>query len=364
MFSNLKETSALILILLTTTFSIHAEEKFTIGRFNGRAIFNKSNSPTCPAPLVIMIPGSGANGPEEMIPSNATADGKDHSLFSSFSNGLQAGGVGTLALGKPGIDFFKSWDKADWFYDQKMYQALGWQDLISNLKDAVDYAKALPCVDPNRIYILGHSEGTQVAADYAKQSPSTVKGIILVGFSGESLATTTDWQLFRRPIDLFISPDIDKNHDNFISKEEAALFADSFQWDFKADEDKVSIDEIEKYIRSIKELQKQYTAFENAKIWEGVFNRAPLYQDIASLPIDVYIFTGALDVQTRPEEALRLKQACEEAKKTNCEVQLVEGLGHAMSKPAAPRVHKLLDATLGPVDESFIELLQNLSLKL
>lgn len=355
-----------ILLVTATLLSItaYSEERMTIGRFNSRAIFNKSTAPTCPAPLVIMIPGSGANGPEEMAPANSTGDNKDHSIFSSFSDGFKNGDVGTLALGKPGIDFFKSWNRTEFFYDIEMYKNLGWQDLINNLKDAVEYSKSLPCVDPNRIYVLGHSEGTQVAADYAKQFPSDLHGIILVGFAGENLATIADWQLFKRYIDLFVSPDIDTNHDNFISREEAASFSDTFRWEFKPDQDKVSIDEIEQYLRSIKALQDQFTAFANSKLWQGVFHRAPLYEAISTLPIDVYTFTGALDVQTRPEEALRLKEACVNAKKTNCEVLLVEGLGHAMSKPKGPRGHKLLDATLGPVDESFIEILKKLSVKL
>ena len=364
MLKKFKTALTLSLTLLIVSFSINAEDKITIGRFNSRAIFNKSTSLRCPAPLVIMIPGSGANGPEEMAPASSTGNDKDHSIFSSFSTGLRSGDVGTLALGKPGIDFFKSWDRNDFFYDINMYKNLGWQDLINNLKDAVEYSKNLPCVDSNRIYVLGHSEGTQVAAYYSKQFTSDLHGIILVGFSGESLAKTTDWQLFKRSIDLFISPDVDTNHDNFISREEAAFFPDIFSWEFKPDQDKVSIDEIEQYLRSIKVLQDQFTAFANSKLWQGVFNRSPLYNDIASLPIDVYTFTGALDVQTRPEEAQRLQDACMEAKKTNCEVLLIEGLGHAMSKPKAPRSHKLLDATLGPVDESFVEVLKKLSYKL
>jgi pimeloyl-ACP methyl ester carboxylesterase len=356
MFKNL-----LLLNLMVQSFSICAEEKLTLGRFNSKAIFTKSASGICPSPLVILIPGSGPNGPEEMIPAASTVDGKEHSIFSSYSAGLNSGGVNTLALGKPGIDFFKTWNQADFFYDINLYKNLSWQDLIDNLKDAVEYSKKLTCVDKNRIYVLGHSEGTQVAADYAKQFPQDLKGIILVGFSGESLATTTDWQLFRRSIDLFISPDIDSDHDNFISRAEAALFADSFHWEFKPEVDKISIIEIEEYLRSIKALQDQFNAFSNSKLWQGVFNRTPLYQDIAALPIDVYTFTGALDVQTRPEEALRLKTACIAAHKVNCEVMIVEGLGHAMSKPRGPRSHKLLDATLGPVDESFLELLKKLS---
>jgi hypothetical protein len=42
----------------------------------------------------------------------------------------------------------------------------------------------------------------------------------------------------------------------------------------------------------------------------------------------------------------------------------LEGLGHGMSQPKSPRKQKLLDATLGPVDESFINLLSRTASKL
>lgn len=335
-----------------------------IGQYKSRAIFNQSISSQCPAPLVIMIPGSGPNGPEEMMPASMTGDGIDHSLFASFSEGLQKGEVGTLALGKPGVDFFKSWNQENWFYDKKLFEELTWQDLIDNLKDAVEFAKTLPCVDPYKIFVLGHSEGTQVAADFASQDPYSIHGLILIGFSGENLATTVDWQLFRRSIDSFLEPDVDKNHDGLISKEEASHFRNEFKWNWGPDQTEVSLEEIESYLRSNQYLQNQYQEMANAKIWEGVFNRPPLYQAIAALPIDVYVFTGTLDVQTRPEEALKLKNACITAHKLNCEVQLIEDLSHGMSQPKAPRKQKLLDATLGPVDESFISLLTKMASKL
>ena len=329
-----------------------ADQKITFGRFQSRAIFSASDAAQCPAPLVILIPGSGPNGPEEMMPGKVTADGKDHSLFGEFSEGLRRGHVGTLAVGKPGVDFFKSWKQQDRFYDEALYLGLGWQDLIDNLKDAVEFAKTLSCVDPRRIFILGHSEGTQVAVDFADQNPSFTRGLVLVGFAGENLATTVDWQLFKRPIGAWLAPDVDTDHDGFISKQEVTTWPE-FQWDWTPNQDKVSFAEIEQAQRADANSQKRFQRASTAKIWQGVFNRAPIYSEAASLPIDLFVFTGALDVQTRPEEALRLENECIALQKQNCEVSLVPGLGHGMSAPKGPRKQKFVDATLGPVDESF-----------
>lgn len=340
-----------------------AEQKITFGRYDSRAIFNEANVAQCPAPLVILIPGSGANGPEEMMPGAVTDDGMDHSIFGEFSEGLRRGNVGTLAVGKPGIDFFKTWNPKDKFYDQSMYQNLGWQDLIDNLKDAVEFSKTLPCVDPSRIYVLGHSEGTQVAVDYAQQNPSVAKGLLLVGFSGENLATTVDWQLFRRVIDVFVQPDVDVNRDGYMSLNEAKVWPE-LVWPWKPSQDKVSYAEIEQTLRGDPDTQNEYQKLTKAKIWQGVFFREPIYAEAASLSEDLYVFTGDLDIQTRPEEALKMKNQCEKVQKSNCEVHLVPGLGHAMSQPKGPRKHKLLDSTLGGVDESFKSLLHSTALKL
>lgn len=308
------------LIVLFPNASL-AEKRLTFGRYNSRAIFNQSTDANCHSPLIILVPGSGAHGPEEMMPSSVTADGKDHSIFAAFSDGLRRGLVGTLSIGKPGVNFFSSWDKSKWFYDGPLYQNLGWQDLINNLKDAVTFGKTLPCVDPNRVFVLGHSEGTQVAIDFSNQFPLNIKGLILVGFSGENLATTVDWQLFRRPIDSWLMPDVDQNHNGFISREEAKIWPD-FHWDWAQNQTQISFSEIEKSLRSTSSLQQEHQRLSTAKVWSGVYNRAPLYSKAASLKEDIYCFTGSLDVQTRPEEAIRLRAACTAKGKRNCEVYI------------------------------------------
>jgi pimeloyl-ACP methyl ester carboxylesterase len=354
-------TSACALLLSPTVG--FAQQKITFGRFNSRAIFTQANAGVCPSPLVVLVPGSGANGPEEMMPATLTGNGKDYSIFGAFSESLNRSNVATLAIGKPGIDFFKSWDPKDHFYDSAMYKELGWGNLVDNLHDAVDYAKTLPCIDTSRIAVLGHSEGTQVAVDFASQNPSAVNALILVGYSGENLATTVDWQFFRRPIDSWLKPDVDLNDDGFISREEAKVWPE-FIWDWKQGQEKVSFVEIENGLRNDVESKKQAEKLKTAKIWQGVFNRKPIYRETASLSQRLLVFTGELDVQTRPEEALALQAECVNQKKSNCEVTIVPGLGHAMSQPKEPRKQKFLDMTLGPVDDYFLNLLTVTALSL
>lgn len=348
--------------ILVTLYShpLWAQENLSFGRFSSRAIFNQA-SVNCPAPLVILVPGSGANGPEEMIPANLTGNGKDQGLFNSFASAInKSGHVGTLAIGKPGVNFFKSWQSQDLFYDKNLYVNLSWQDLILNLADAVEFAASLPCVDPSQIILLGHSEGTQVATDFTTQFFTKVKTLIYVGFSGESLQTTLDWQLFQRPLDSWLVPDVDTNRDGLISKTEVKDWPE-FQWDWKPGQNQLSFLEIEADLRANVDLQKFYQAASQSKLWQGVFNRTPIYEEAANLKQNIYAFTGDLDVQTRPQEALKLKDFCSQKQKANCEVTLVPGLGHGMSPPSGPRKQKFLDATLGPVDQSFLQILEELA---
>jgi len=346
------------LILIVTTLFLasasYADQKLTFGRFQSRAIFNAAVGAQCPAPIVVMEPGSGPNGPEEMIPGELTLDGHDQPLFNQFAEGMRRGHVATLQVGKPGIDFFKGWGESDILYDKDLYVNMSWQDLIDNLFDAVTLAKTLPCVDVHRIYIFGHSEGTQVAVDFAHQHPE-VKGLIMSGYSGEALATTVDWQLFRRVIDSWLEPDVDVNHDQIITLDEVKSWP---EFVFPPGVTQMSFAEIEATARADQSLQDEVTGMKSLNIWKGVFDRAPIYKETAELPQDIFIFTGSVDTQTRPEEALRAKDACAAVQKQNCHVQIVDGLTHGMSQLKGPRKQKLLDATLGPVDESFENLLQ------
>lgn len=325
--------------------------KMQIGRQAARAILTchggESDS------LAILIPGSGPNGPEEMMHPEVTLDGKETSIFASFAQSLRAGGFHTLQLGKPGVEFFRSWDDSAWFYDFELFQQLAWADLVENVNDAIAFAeRERPC-GTRAVVLVGHSEGTMVAADVAKGNPA-VRGLVLLGFSGRPYRDVVEWQLYERPIELFVSSDLDADHDGFITRAEGARWPAEFAYPWSEGEESVAVADVAAAMRASPELAKLKEAFETSPLMSnGNWDRAPLYPQVAALRIPVLAFTGSVDVQTPPSELAALAAACWESGKTDCELHTVPGLGHGFSSPKPPRAHRFLDATIGPVEPGF-----------
>lgn len=336
-------------------------QAFQIGHLHARAIWSPSGNKS---PTVIMVPGSGPMGPRELIPGYDTVDGQDAALFDQMAAALQKAGVQTLQLGKPGVEDQSKFDLTTLFYDKGLYSGLHWQDLLSNLNEAFKFVSSQPTVDLTKVYILGHSEGTQVAVDYAKANPK-VAGVILLGYAGEDISTIVDWQIFRREIDDFIEPDVDANHDGLITQAEASRWPNDFSWDWKTSPGPISLADIEKALRADPNNEAAYAKMKNSPLYsDGIWNRGPIYAETAALAQPVYIFTGALDEQTPPDEALKAKNACAVAHKSNCFVTLVPGVGHGFSPPKPPRSHPFLDMTVGPANQSFLDQLTALGQQL
>ena len=311
-----------------------------------------------PHATVILVPGSGANGPEEQMPSNVTLDGKDHSLFEQFSSSLNRADVSTLQLGKPGVEYFSGWDKTSWFYDKALYQRLKWKDLVDNVRSAIDLALTLPGTDPDRIYILGHSEGTQVAVDVAN-ADSRVRGVILLGYVGMDLGSILDWQLYRRDIEFFVATDVDANKDGFVDKAEAALWPD-FEWNWQPGQDNVSYAEIEAALRADSRLKAVFDKLEASPLYgDGIFRRGEIHTLAASLKQDVFVFNGSLDMQTPASEAIALQAKCQQLGKQNCHIEIVRGVGHGFSAPRPPKSQPVVDLTIGPASSQFEQILTN-----
>ncbi len=328
--------------------------RIQIGEFQARGIWTQGGNAM---PAILMLPGSGAQGPEERVPANTTEDGAEHSIFDQLAKPFIDAGIHVLQLGKPGVDFFSTWDSL--FYDKAMYQSLGWADLITNARAGLDFLQTQPNVDRERIYILGHSEGTQLAVDAA--TDRKIKGLILLGYSGEDLLTTVSWQMFEREIDSFLKPDVDADKDGFISRSEAEKWKE-FRWPWLPGQDKVSIEEVAKFLRA-DHSRKSFVEKLKTSVFcsDGHCDSGPIYARTVSFPGDLHVFTGELDMQTRASEARRLKELCLKEKKTNCEVEIISGLQHAFSQPKPPRKHPLLDITLGPVSTEFQRRLRELA---
>lgn len=332
-------------------------EKLQIGTYKSRAIFTKAvdSSNSAKRPLVILIPGSGPNGPESFMGPDVTLDRQFHPLLTEFAKPLTEAGFHTLQLGKPGIDFGYNPDGSVPFYDIELTKSINWNDLILNLKEAVDYARTRPDVDSDRIFVLGHSQGTQVAVDYASKY-NNISGLILLGFSNDDIKTLTDWQLFQRVFDCLIIPDIDTNHDGIITSEEANKFP-GLQLGLSETKSSITIKEMQQTQRSDKNLQNMFNATITLPATKDIFDRGPLIPFVLKLNVPIFVFNGTEDVQTRPEGSIDLATAAKQLNKDNIHVTLVNGLGHGFSEPRPPRKQKLLDLTIGPVDPKFQKML-------
>ncbi len=343
-------------------------EKIEIGHTKSRALWNKASvNENDKAPAIIMIPGSGPNGPEEMMPGKLTEDRKAHSLFQQISEPFIKQNFNVLALGKPGVEFFSHWDDKGWFdlkalfYDQDMYKKTTWAGLVDNLTAGIEFLKHQPSVDPKRIYVLGHSEGTQIASDYAKRDPS-IAGYILLGYSGQNIGKILQWQMVQRPMDHFIKTDIDPKHRDYVTKTDAVkwpspikLDDEEFIWPWKKDQDQLSYSEIEAYLKASTKIDTILGKARASPLYGAVFERPDFYDETAKTKAPIYIFTGTLDLQTPQSEALALKAACDKAGKKNCYLHLIPDVGHGFSQPRGPRRHPLADLTVGPINHATLK---------
>ena len=55
-------------------------------------------------------------------------------------------------------------------------------------------------MNPGQVYLLGHSEGTLLAASIARQHPEQVRGLILIGTVGHSFRDTLHYQMVDRAL--------------------------------------------------------------------------------------------------------------------------------------------------------------------
>lgn len=360
----------MLISLLSVVNTTLAKEKLKIGRYDSRAIWS-STKENALAPTIILLPGSGAFGPEEMIPASMTLTNKDEPLFNSLRIVLNNGGVNTLALGKPGVEFVDPKHSNNQFYNKDLFKNLRWQDLLNNIEDAISYLETQKKTKNTKIYLLGHSEGTKLAIDYTLSHADQIEGVILLGYSAENLKKTIEWQLIDRTLDSWLKPDVDVNHDGFITKNEARYWENYLNeifpfWKTVTNENeqipyKVFKESLENNPIIAKELEK----FENYPLWsDGVYSGEDYYSKVVALSQDVWIYSGKLDLQTRTKESIKQKKICDEYKKKNCYLTLVKNVGHGFSSPRPPRKHPLLDITVGPFNEEFLEMMRSLAQKL
>lgn len=118
-----------------------------------------------PAPLVVLVQGSGPQDRDETIGPNKP--------FRDLAWGLASRGIATLRFAKRTFAF------------PSTYKGTLESESINDAVDAVAFARTLPEVDRNNVFVLGHSLGGLAGAYVAERAP--LRGLILAATAGRTL---------------------------------------------------------------------------------------------------------------------------------------------------------------------------------
>ncbi len=157
-----------------------------------------------PFPAVLLVPGSGAVDMNETLTKNAKP-------FWQIAQYLSERGFDVLRYDKRGIG------ANGIILNPNVWGNATANDLIQDSKKALNVLIQQPEVDPKRISIIGHSEGTLYAPRVAIDNSTKVKNIILMGTLAQNpLKVVEYYQDVSLPSE-YATQVLDKNHTGLIS---------------------------------------------------------------------------------------------------------------------------------------------------
>jgi pimeloyl-ACP methyl ester carboxylesterase len=127
---------------------------------------------------------------------------------------LSERGFAVLRYDKRGVS-------ANFTINQNVWGNVTVNDLIHDAEKALNVLIQQPEVDPKRISIIGHSEGTVIAPRIAIDNSTKVKNIILMGTVAQNLRDIAYFQQVSLPTE-YATQVLDKNHTGSISVQQIA----------------------------------------------------------------------------------------------------------------------------------------------
>ena len=161
-----------------------------------------------PFPAVLLIPGSGPVDMNETQAENAKP-------FWQISQYLTERGFAVLRYDKRGVG------EGSIIVDTNVWGNMTINDLIEDSEKALNVFMHQPEVDPDRVSILGHSEGSIIAPRVAIDNSTKVKNIVLMGTVAQNGLDLEYYQDVVLPVE-YANQVLDKNHTGLISIQQVA----------------------------------------------------------------------------------------------------------------------------------------------
>lgn len=146
-----------------------------------------------PLPLVVMLHGSGRNDMNQTLPDGGGA------TFVPLAQAASREGFATLRFNKRGVTDVGPVESTD---PAQLNPENPYDQIQQDAASAIRFGAARPEIDPSKIFLLGHSEGTNVAANLSADPSSfgipTPAGVVAMGVVGKDIRTLLTLQLYGR----------------------------------------------------------------------------------------------------------------------------------------------------------------------
>jgi hypothetical protein len=321
-------------------------------------------------PGLVLIHGSGKNDMDETLPEAVAMVPGGSKFFRPIAYRLAQRGFAVLRFNKRGVTGLgPQLSSEPRFLSFKQ----PFTRYLNDARSILEQARKLKRIDPNRLLLLGHSEGTVLASLIARSEVgSELAGLVLMGVGGYDARTIVQYQFVDREVER-IARVIDSNRDGWVSVEDffdwfntrsPAVKAANIQSLFDPDSGsplgyrfkstlKPNIDGQVEIRTSLRDYLEQATGVRNFPHLNGLpddmvayFEDYAHYGSVTSiLPgfmRPVLMLNGASDMQTLVEGARLADTALEEAGNPDHKLITYPGLGHSfypvngMDQPLGP----------------------------
>ena len=196
-----------------------------------------------------------------------------------------------------------------------VFEGAGRTDLLSDARRALAFLKKCPEIDPERIVVLGHSEGALLAPALYRLDPFA--GMILLAGAAGSLKDTLLWQMDRIALDLAGTP----GFKGFIIR--------LFRLDAKLRKDQARL--LARIESSTGETIQHQGRAMRVKWFREHFAH-PCTLDLPYVDCPVLVATGSKDVQVPPDDAARIASLCGSYKNGQAESHIIPDMTHVLRK--------------------------------
>jgi predicted esterase len=167
-----------------------------------------------PFPGVLLIQGSGAIDKNETLGFVHKNGPKPPTPLWQIAQYLSERGFAVFRYDKRGVG-------ANYTVSSNVWGNATVNELIQDSKKALNVLIQQPEVDPKRISIIGHSEGTIIAPRVAIDNSTEIKNIILMGAMAQDARDLLQYQAVSLPLQ-YATQVLDKNHTGLLSIQQIA----------------------------------------------------------------------------------------------------------------------------------------------